>query len=285
MKRLIVTADDFGLSVPVNEAIETAFQHGILTAASLMVTGPAAGDAIARAQRLRGLKVGLHVVLVRGCPVLPPADVPDLVNQDGEFSTNLVLAGVKYFFSRAVRRQLEAEIRAQFEVFRATGLELDHVNAHNHMQLHPTVCALTLQVGREYGLRAMRVPYEPLLCAWRVSHARLGQRLGSWALLGSRAVLMTSGLRRAHIAFNDYLFGIQDTGQMTADRVLGLIAGLPDGVSEFYFHPSVRRSPETPWPARYACEEELAALISPAVAAALRAADIQRISYSDLIAH
>ena len=83
MKRLIVTADDFGLSVRVNEAIEAAFQHGILTAASLMVTGPAAGDAIARAQRLRGLKVGLHVVLVRGCPVLPPADVPDLVNQDG----------------------------------------------------------------------------------------------------------------------------------------------------------------------------------------------------------
>lgn len=72
---------------------------------------------------------------------------------------------------------------------------------------------------------------------------------------------------------------------MTADRVLAFIARLPDGVSEFYFHPSVRGSPETPWPAQYACEDELAALTSPAVAAALRAADIQRISYSDLIAH
>jgi hopanoid biosynthesis associated protein HpnK len=206
------------------------------------------------------------------------------VNEHGEFSANLVLSGVRFFFCPAVRRQLEAEIRAQFAAFCATGLPLDHANAHNHMQLHPTVGALIMKVGRDYGLKAMRVPYEPLLCSWRASRDGLGQRLGSWLLLGSWAWVMTNGVRRANIAFNDYLFGIQDTGQMTADRVLALIARLPDGVSEIYFHPAVRKSPETAWPEHYACEDELAALTSPAVAAALQASDIQRVSYSDLVA-
>lgn len=283
MKRLIVTADDFGLSVPVNEAVETAYKSGILTSAGLMVGGPAAADAVARAQRLSGLKVGLHLVLVCGRPVLPPAEVPDLVNEHGEFSSNLVLAGVSFFFRRAVRRQLEAEMRAQFEAFCATGLPLDHVNAHNHMQLHPTVFALILKIGRDYGLKAMRVPYEPLLSSGSSSDGRLG-RLCNSVLLGPWAWWMTRGLRRSNIVSNHYLFGIQDTGRMTMERVLALVARLPDGVSEIYFHPAVRRSPETAWPAHYACEAELAALTSPVVAAALQAAGIRRASYSDLTA-
>ena len=149
MRRLIVTADDFGLAVPVNEAVERAHREGVLTCASLMVSAPAAEDAIERAHSLPSLRVGLHLTLVRGRPALPASDVPDLVGNDGEFPRNLVSAGLRFFFLPGIRRQLEREIRAQFEAYRATGLAMDHVIVHNHMHLHPTLLGLILKVGRE----------------------------------------------------------------------------------------------------------------------------------------
>jgi len=146
-RRLIVTADDFGLDEAVNEAVEQAHLNGILSAASLMVGAPAAADAVTRARRLPELKVGLHIALVDATPVLPPEQVPDLVGPDGRFSKQLVRAGFSFFFRPRVRAQLAAEIAAQFADFSATGLKLDHVNCHNHMQLHPTVAGLILDIG------------------------------------------------------------------------------------------------------------------------------------------
>src|SRR5690348_18493966 len=126
-----------------------------------MVGAPAARDAVARARRLPRLKVGLHLALVDGRPTLPPDAVPDLVDPSGAFDDNMLRAGLRFFFSRRARRQLAAEIRAQFTAFRATGLMLDHVNAHKHLHIHPTVAALVIAIGREFGMRAVRVPAEP----------------------------------------------------------------------------------------------------------------------------
>jgi chitin disaccharide deacetylase len=155
---LIVTADDFGLHEAVNEAVQQASSRGILTAASLMVGAPASADAVRRAHQLPRLRVGLHLVLVDGAPLLPVSAVPQLVDRSGQFGRRMALDGARYFLSRSARRQLEAEIRAQFRAFAATGLTLDHVNAHKHFHLHPT---LMLRVGRGYGMRAVRYPYEP----------------------------------------------------------------------------------------------------------------------------
>src|ERR1700761_7238600 len=161
MIRLIVTSDDFGASLTVNEAVELAHTQGILTAASLMVAGDAAADAMARAKRLPTLGVGLHLVLVEGRPMLPASQVPDLIDATGHFRTNMALAGVNFFFRPQVRRQLAAEIEAQFAAFAATGLPLDHVNAHKHFHLHPTIAGLILSIGARYGLAAARAPIEP----------------------------------------------------------------------------------------------------------------------------
>ncbi|MBV8601489.1 MAG: hopanoid biosynthesis-associated protein HpnK, partial [Candidatus Eremiobacteraeota bacterium] len=166
-RRLIVTADDFGSSLAVNEAVERGHREGILTSASLMVAGEAAGDAIARARALPSLAVGLHVVVVNGTPVLPPRKVPALVDARGAFSDDLVGAGVRYFFDPAARRQLAAEIRAQFEAFAASGLRLDHANAHNHMHVHPTVLSTIIAVGKDFGLPGVRLPREPYLRSWQ----------------------------------------------------------------------------------------------------------------------
>lgn len=183
MKRLIVTGDDFGASIAVNAAIELAHREGILNTASLMVSGAEVADAVARAHALPDLKVGLHLVLVRGHATLPAAEIPDLVDDEGNLPTALFGAGVRFYFDPRVRRQLAAEIRAQFERFRHTGLTLDHVNAHNHMHLHPTVLDLVLRVGEDYGLRAVRLPHEPFLASWRAAGEGLLRRLANDLLL------------------------------------------------------------------------------------------------------
>jgi hopanoid biosynthesis associated protein HpnK len=148
---LIVTADDFGLADEVNDAVETAHRQGILTAASLMVGAPAAADAVDRARRMPGLRVGLHLVLVEGRPVLPPERLPDLVDATAHFRTDMVRLGFDIFARPSVRRQVRAEIDAQFRAFQATGLALDHVNAHKHFHVHPTVASETIAAAVRYG--------------------------------------------------------------------------------------------------------------------------------------
>src|SRR3954452_19353487 len=161
-RRLIVCAADFGRDVAVNEAVERACRDGILTCASLMVAAPAASDAIARARRLPELRVGVPLVLIDAEPVLSPTELGALVRRDGDFDRNQLRAALRFFFAPRSRARLAAEIRAQFEAFRATGLALDHVNAHKHMHLHPTVARLILEIGREYGMHAVRLPAEPV---------------------------------------------------------------------------------------------------------------------------
>jgi hopanoid biosynthesis associated protein HpnK len=284
LKQLIVCADDFGLDPAVNEAVETAHRDGILTCASLMVGAPAAADAVERARRSPGLKVGLHLVLVDGTPLLPPQEVPDLVDASGAFDNNMVRAGFRFFFLPRVRRQLAREIAAQFAAFAATGLPLDHANAHKHMHLHPTVASLIMSIGRRHGLAAVRVPAEPYGPLRRSGAAArpLLARIGS-AFLDLWVGLLRRRLRRAGFAVNDHLFGLAWTGAMTEKRVLSLLPHLPDGISEIYFHPATSRTQAL---ARtmpdYRHAEEYAGLLSPAVRRGIAASRISLIAYRDL---
>jgi chitin disaccharide deacetylase len=285
LNKIIITGDDFGLALPVNEAIVEAHRNGILTTASLMVGAKSSEDAVKRAKQLLSLRVGLHLTLVEGRPVLNHQQVPDLVDPGGEFSTNLVRAGFKFFFYPGIRRQLEAEIRAQFEAFRKTGLELDHVNAHNHMHLHPTLLELLLKVGRDYGLKAVRLPNEPPLLSWKASGKSLGSRLSSWIFLFPWMERMKRMLRRAQIRYNDYLFGMTDCGFMTTDLVLRVIQNLPNGITELCFHPATRRCIEIdqtmPF---YRHEDEFRALTSESLRQALQASGARRIAFSEILA-
>ena len=135
MKRLIITADDFGAAREINDAVEAAHRGGVLTAASLMVGARQAADAIARARRMPSLRIGLHVVLVDGRPMLPASALSHLVNGNGMLRSDLAALGTVIALHKQARRQAAAEITAQFEAFCATGLSLDHCNAHKHFHL------------------------------------------------------------------------------------------------------------------------------------------------------
>ncbi len=230
-----------------------------------MVGGPAVADAVARAKRLPTLGVGLHLTLVDGTPTLPPELVPGLVDADGRFRDNMALAGAAMFFLPATRRQLAAEIEAQFAAFAATGLPLDHVNAHKHFHLHPTIAGLIATIGARYGLKAVRAPLEP----------------GAPSLTDPWARLVAARFRRRGIAVPDAVFGLKHSGAMTADRLRDAIAALPDGLSEIYLHPATRDDYPGHGPA-YRHTAELAALLDPRVAEQIAAADVRRGSFAAL---
>ncbi len=276
MKKLILTADDFGAAVEVNEAVERAHRQGVLTAASLMVSGSAAHDAVARARNMPSLRVGLHLVLVEGKPVLPARAVPDLVDGQGFFRTDMARAGAAMFFLPKVRAQLAAEIEAQFEAFAATGLKLDHVNAHKHFHLHPTIAALMVKAGRAHRVWGARVPLEPQAILQRVERHRAPPVV---ALTAPFARALRARFRRAGIAAPDQVFGLAWSGAMTPQRLKGLIAHLPEGLSEIYLHPATRAYPGSA--PGYAYGEELRALTDPGMPALIAEHDIRLGGFCD----
>lgn len=255
LNHLVVTADDFGLHTDVNEAIEIAHRFGILSAASLMVAGPAATDAVRRARRLPGLRVGLHLALVDACSLLPPSAIPDLVDTSDRMRADLFRVGIDMVLRPALRRQIAAEIAAQFEAYRASGLALDHVNAHRHFHLHPIVAKIIMGFSRQYGVRALRVPHEPTSLLGRLEPGvrRWSPVIRSWSLLlRARAVLN-------NLLVPDAVFGMAWSGAMTRTRLLALLRALPPGLIEIYLHPATSNA-FAGSAAGYCYTEELAAL-------------------------
>ncbi len=234
---IVFSADDFGLTASVNEAVELAHLRGRLSQASLMVAAPAAADAIARARSLPALNIGLHLVLVDGDSRLGHARLPHITSPDGKFPREQAALGVRYFASPAARRELAMEIRAQFEAFAATGLPLHHADAHKHMHLHPTVADLLIRIGAEFGLTRLRVPAEP-----PATMRACGEKptIADHALYRWSAILRRKA-RRAGLAATDHVFGLKWSGHMTPARIKTLLAHLPPGSAEIYFHPATRQ--------------------------------------------
>jgi hopanoid biosynthesis associated protein HpnK len=260
---LIITADDFGLNDAVNEAVRQASLGGVLTAASLMMGEPATAAAVRLAERLPGLRVGLHLVLVDGHSVLPAHRLPSLVDASGRFSNAMVLNSFRFVTSSKVRAQLAAEIRAQFEAFARTGLPLDHLNAHKHFHLHPLILEMVARIGGEFGMKAVRIPQEPFWYARSAGGGTAAAFLFPWLSL------MRARLRAAGVTFNDQVFGLADTGRLDVPQLLDILARLPSGVTEIYLHPSLHNN-------------ELAALLDPRVRAAVIASGAVCGGYRDL---
>jgi hopanoid biosynthesis associated protein HpnK len=243
-----------------------------------MVGAPAAADAVARARTLPNLRVGLHVVLTDGEPLSDRRDIPGLIARDGAFRKDLALYGAQLAFDPSVKRQMAKEIAAQFEAYRASGLPLDHVDGHRHFQLHPAIAASIIGIGRQYGMRALRVPIEP----WRTiadidpgTQRRIGRIVAPWAARLRRRV------RGAGLVTADAVCGLAWSGAMTKDRVAALLRRLPPGVVEIYLHPATTDSFAGAAPGyRYA--EEFAALCDADCIAAVRQSGYAVGGYSDV---
>jgi hopanoid biosynthesis associated protein HpnK len=284
-RRLIVAADDFGMSAGVNAGILRAHRNGILGDTSLMVNGAAFAEAVALARATPTLSVGLHLVLVQGRAALPPHEIPLLAGRDGLFGNAPIAAGFRYFFIPGVRAQLRREIAAQLDKFLATGLPLSHVDGHLTIHMQPAVLDILIGLCDRYGIRAVRLPREPLAPALRYERRHLLRKLFEGAAFHSLSRWALPRLRRAGVRHPDRMFGLHQTGRVSEDYLRTLIDMLPPGINELYCHPALVDDETRRWrPAEYASEQELDALTSDHVREAITRAGIELITYRDLTA-
>ncbi|HOX56729.1 MAG TPA: hopanoid biosynthesis-associated protein HpnK [Candidatus Paceibacterota bacterium] len=270
-RRLIVTADDFGRSASINQAVIRAHREGILTAASLMVNEPACEEAVALARENPTLGVGLHLSLLCGHSALPPAQIPGLTNADGEFSGNPAGVGCRYFFQRSLREPLRREIHAQFERFRATRLPLDHVNGHLHLHLHPTVFRILTADAAQLGIKRLRLTFDPFRLNLHLASGRLANRALHAIIFHLLSARARSALARLGLRHTNAVFGLLQNGRVDEAYVTRLLPQLPAGDSELYSHPSLDEF-----------RNEFDALISPRVREQVHQLGIKLIRYQDL---
>jgi hopanoid biosynthesis associated protein HpnK len=270
-RRLVVNADDFGLSRSVNEAIIRAHREGILTTASLMVNEPGFDEAVKLAKENPELGVGLHLTLLHGHSALPHDEIPGLVNAHGEFSNSPVGAGMKYYFDGDLVGPLRSEIHAQFEKFRSTGLVLDHVNGHLHLHLHPVIFKILIGDSEKLGIRHLRFTRDCLARSWKMSQGYLFYRISHAAIFEWLSSHARETLRQKDIKHTQITFGLLQDGRVDEDYVLKLLPELPPGDSELYSHPSLDKF-----------KHEFDALISPRVRDQIQKLNIELIRYQDL---
>ena len=269
--RVIINADDFGISHAANRAIVRAHKEGILGSASLMVNGDAANNAVALARENPSLAVGLHLTLVSGKSTLKPSEIIGVVNQRFEFDESPVRAGMRYFFNPDLDTYLKQEIDAQFREFRMAELPLDHVNGHLHFHLHPTVFNHIKRHYQTWGITALRLTREPLLMNLRLAWGRYFYRLSHDFIFDRLALNALPALQRRGIRHADFTFGLLQNGRMTEKYLLRVLENLFPGTFEIYFHPDEEEH-----------AHELEALISPKVREMIRQRGIELIRYQDL---
>lgn len=266
MKKLIVNADDFGLSAGANRAVIRAYREGVLTSTSLMVAGRGFDEAVSLAKENPGLQVGLHLTLLQGTSVLPPEELPGLVDREGNFSDDPVLTGMRFFFRRSLRRELYREIEAQILRFRETGLPLSHIDGHLNIHMHPTVFAILAELMPKYGITSFRLTREDLARDPANDGVR---RFGRWLdafIFGRLAENCRPVLARQGIFHADEVKGLLNSGRMTEQYFLQVLDCLGEGCTEVYFHPGCLPDTElAAWMPDYRHEDELAALTSHTV--------------------
>jgi len=285
VKRLIVNADDLGLTPGVNRAIQEAHERGIVTSATLMANGVAFEDAIATCRRVPALAVGCHVDLIQLSPVLAVERVASLV-EGRQFRPGLTRFAANAMRRRMSGTEITAEASAQINKLQAAGIKVSHFDTHKHTHVFPPVLKALLRAAAECGVRAVRNPFEPeAVIGFRHVFRRWGL-LSRWTAVQSLRTLAANfrqEIERAGITSTDGTIGIALTGHVDQKGLCDLLQRLPQGTWELVSHPGYS-GPELAGLSRLTAsrEEELRLLTASETLAAIERAGIELISYADL---
>ena len=280
MKELIINADDFGLSSGANRAIIKAWQDGILTSTSLMVAGSAFEEAVALARANPGLQLGLHLTLVQGRGIMAHPGFPSLVDSSGDFTNDPVMAGMRYFFLKPLRKQLYREIEGQILRFLDTGIPLSHLDGHLNIHMHPVVFDILLELMPKYGITSFRLSRERFFNDISIDRRRLVGKAVDAFIFASLARRCEPELAKRRISYSGEVKGLLNSGSMTEGYLLKALDTLDEGLTEIYFHPGCYPCDELKkWMPDYLHEGELAALTSLAVKEKLKTLGIALRNY------
>ena len=242
--RLILNADDFGLTCGINRAIAELAAAGALTSATLMANGPAFDDAVAVARSQPQLGIGCHIVLVDGTPTSPPTSIPSLIGSDGKSFRSALRTFATALFLRRIRAEdVEREAIAQIRKLQSAGLTVTHIDTHKHAHIFPIIARPLLRAAEQCGVRAIRNPFEP---AWSLAlhqgdaKRRLAIRL--MAAMHSRFATMPQ-IRNGSIRTTDGIVAVSATGVLNSQTLPRILSALPDsGTYEFCCHPGYNDS-------------------------------------------
>lgn len=241
MPRLIVNADDFGLSRGVNRAIAEAHTAGVVTSATLMANGPAFDDAVKTARALPNLAIGCHVVLVDGIPVSDAASLPTLTTSSAggarRLHHSLAVIARMALTNRLRAEEIESESIAQIRKLQAAGITVSHLDTHKHTHLFPAILQPLLRAARACGVPAFRNPIEPPSTLSHHRGSSLWKRRMQVAILRRVAAGFPVRVRDAGLLTTDGTLGITVTGALTQDLVCEILQSRTSGTWEFVCHP------------------------------------------------
>jgi hopanoid biosynthesis associated protein HpnK len=237
--RLILNADDFGLTRGINRAIGELHSAGVLTSATLMANGRAFDDAVAVAHAHPTLGVGCHIVLTDGAPISSPATIPSLLGPDGRsFRPSLIDFLRALFLGRIRQEDITREVLAQIQKLQQAGIRITHIDTHKHTHLFPAVARPLLDVADRTSIRAVRNPFEPS-SSLALHHGSISRRLAINMINRLHPRFdATLQLHQGRILTTDGTVAISATGELNANTLAQVLNALPPtGTYELCCHP------------------------------------------------
>ena len=286
--RLIINADDFGLTPGVNRAIAELQQAGALTSATLMATGAAFDDAVAIAHANPALGVGCHIVLTDGVPASPPQTIPTLLGPDGKtFRPSLIDFLQALLRGKISDDDIQREAQAQIQKLQRAGINITHLDTHKHTHLFSAVCRPLLQLAERLSIPAIRYPFEQ---EWSLAlgHGNRTRRLQVKVLspLKTRFERQPQ-IRNRQVLTTNGTIGISATGNLYGQTLHEILHALPaDGTFELVCHPGYNDSDLDRIPTRLRTHRDIErnALLTEIPAIALHPNAPQLINYGNLAA-
>jgi hopanoid biosynthesis associated protein HpnK len=284
VRRLIVNADDFGLTIGVNRAIAEAHDQGVVTSATLMATGAAFADAVERARSVPRLSVGGHIVLTDGFPLLSAEQIPTLTSDTGQFRQSLVSFALSAISGRINPNEIEAEANAQIRKLQTAGIVVSHIDTHKHTHIFPPVLRPLLRAARACGIRAVRNPFEPAPVSLLAKQPWMWKKYSQVKILGTLGRGFRKTIHDAGLLTPDGTIGIVVTGALDERLFASSMDSLPDGTWELVCHPGHNDAQldavQTRLRESRTIEQRL--LTSPEARESLSRNGIELISYRDL---
>jgi hopanoid biosynthesis associated protein HpnK len=290
MKRLIVNADDFGLTEGVNRAVIEGHVHGIITSTSLLANGVAFDSAVTMSKSYAQLGVGVHLNLTDGRPVSVPSEILSLLNSQKLFVSGAVRQAKRILTGRANLSEVEREFRSQIEKARAAGVRITHLDGHQHLHLLPPIVDIVINLAREFGIGAIRCSAErpvevlQLMGRNRSSSAEVLKQFLTGRALAVLSSNMRQRLCRAGLKCPDHFYGLTQTGFLDATAVQKILQHLSQGTSELMCHPGYVDADLANTLTRLLGqrEKELRALTNPAVKRLVTEQTIQLVNYGSM---
>lgn len=288
MRRLIINADDFGLTAGVNRAIVEAHEHGVVHSSTLMANGLEFDEAVRLANAVPGLSVGCHLVLVDGSPVLSAEKVPSLLDRKVD-EGQCFRATWSGFVGAAVRgklaaEEIEAEATAQIRKLQAAGIAVSHVDTHKHVHIFPQVLRPLLSAAKACGVPAIRNPFGPVRLGQLARWPGLWQRWIGAGTLNRLASGFCQTVKSAGLLAPDGTLGVVATGAWDERSFTWMVEHVPDGTWELVCHPGYvdAQLQNLRTRLRESRAEELRLLTAAATAGLLAQNQVELISYRDL---